>query len=78
MPVIDGDSQLRQTEDPRLPTVAGAYGVGSGDAFAGEGEQEAAVDAEEGGGFLGADETLRAESSARGVHCFLTSTIWPL
>jgi len=39
MAMIDGDAKLRQTEDPRFSQVAGAYGIGSGDSFAGKSEQ---------------------------------------
>ena len=47
MPVIDGDTQLRQPEYPGLADVAGANGIGSGDSPAGKGEQHTAVDAKE-------------------------------
>jgi hypothetical protein len=42
--MIDGDSQLRHAEDPFLSEVAGAYRVGAGNPFAGERQQEAAID----------------------------------
>lgn len=57
MPVVDGDAQFGEPEDPSGPARAGD-GIGTGDAPAGERQQHTAVDSKEPGGDGGGYETL--------------------
>src|SRR5450432_1238786 len=78
MPVVDGDAQLGEPEDPSGPARAD-NGIRAADAPACEGEKELTIDAEELGCFRSRDEWLRrCEIAVRRFHCsVLFKTTWP-